>query len=185
MATTAPDALLAGCGAGALGGLAALAFMLLDGAVRGEGWLSVVNLAAAGIFPSAARSASLSVATWAGGSVTVLTGAAVGVLATPLLAPLGRRPGLCRLVAMIVAIGWYVLSFRLLWPELNGQLVLNQPLPGMLFVHVIFGVGLGLYPDLIPRPKPAPRGPFYLPPIRQESAAPPPPPESSRHPGVD
>jgi hypothetical protein len=138
--------LLAGLATGVLAASIAVAYHMLDGMLRADGPWRYLNLEAAGLFGRRALTGAFSKITLAGLSLHVLEGAIVGVAAAWPLAKLSHRPYVCRTAGVLIGLGWYFLSFRLLWTDWNPALVIRQPFPGALLGHVVYGFCLGLLP---------------------------------------
>ena len=137
---------LAGIQAGVLGGLAGLSYVMLDGFLRGRGPWPFPNLLSTAIY---SRGGSALVFTWATMSgialQLVLTGL-LGLLVSQLLVHYLTRPRFCRIVGLLVGLSWYYVTVRLLWPDLNLDVIRYQPLSGALLGYVVLGLVLGLYP---------------------------------------
>ena len=141
--------LLAGLQTGIVGGLAVVVFHMLDGVLRGEGLWAFPNLISSVFFPARALSVSLRWQTLSGFGLHFLISGILGVVFSIVLARYLYKPGRCRLIAMLLSLGWYYAAFRYLWPALNPAVVVYQPFPGMLLGHVLFGVCMGLYPRFV------------------------------------
>jgi len=131
---------------GALSGLIALSYHALDGALRGDGLWSYMNLMGGAFVQGSAVSNRLSMATAAGAAAFTVTATALSAATLAVGWPLLRRPKLYRIVAVALSLMWYYFSFRFFWSSLNPALVLHQPFPGTLVGYGILGLCIGLLP---------------------------------------
>ncbi len=136
---------------GAISGLIALSYHALDGALRGDGLWSYMNLVGSAFTQGSAVSNHLSMATVAGAAVFTFTAAALSTVTLALGWPLLSRPILYRIVAVAMSLMWYYFSFRFFWSSMNPALVLHQPFPGTLVGYAILGFCIGLLPKACER----------------------------------
>ena len=76
----------------------------------------------------------------------ILTGL-LGLLVSRLLVQHLTRPRFCRVLGLLMGLSWYYVSVRLLWPDLNLDVIRYQPASGALLDYVVLGLVLGLYPS--------------------------------------
>ena len=143
--------LLAGLETGVLAGAAVLLYWILATTFRGEGPWAILNLLGSTFFPARALSAGFSQASVSGAALHVLLSGVVGVVASLVLVLYVAKPVRSLWVGMLIGVAWYLAAFRWLWPLLSNAVVIHQPFPTMLVGHVLFGVGLGLYPFFVRR----------------------------------
>ncbi len=146
---------LAGLQAGVLGGLAGLSYVMLDGFLRGNGPWPFPNLLSTAIY---SRGGSALVFTWAtmsGIALQLVLAGLLGLLASGLLVQYLNRPRFCRVIGLLVGLSWYYVTVRLLWPDLNLDVIRYQPPSGAILGYVILGLVLGLYPKFFYYLKPA------------------------------
>ncbi|HTS31155.1 MAG TPA: DUF6789 family protein [Bryobacteraceae bacterium] len=56
------------------------------------------------------------------------------------------------LVSVLFALGWYYLSFRLLWKSVLPLVALLHSMQSTILGHVLYGLVLGRYPAYLPKP---------------------------------
>jgi len=143
--------LLAGLETGVLAGAAVLLYWILATTLGGEGPWAILNLIGSTFFPARALSAGFSHASVSGAALHVLLSGVVGVVASLILSLYVAKPIRSLWVGTLIGVIWYLAAFRWLWPLLSSAVVSYQPWPTMLLGHVLFGLGLGLYPFFVRR----------------------------------
>ena len=143
--------LLAGLETGVLAGSAVLLYWILATTLSGEGPWAILNLIGSTFFPARALSAGFSHASVSGAALHVLLSGVVGVVASLLLILYVARPVRSLWVGMLIGVIWYLAAFLWIWPLLSSAVVTYAPRPTMLVGHVLFGLGLGLYPFFVRR----------------------------------
>lgn len=143
--------LLAGLETGVVAGAAVLLYWILATTFRGEGPWAILNLFGSTFFPGRALSIGFSQASVSGAALHVLLSGVVGVVASLVLSLCVARPVRSLLVGTLIGMIWYQAAFQWLWPLLSRAVVIHQPFPTMLVGHVLFGLGLGLYPVFVRR----------------------------------
>jgi len=143
--------LLAGLETGVLSGAAVLLYWILATTLSGEGPWAILNLIGSTFFPARALSAGFSHASVSGAALHVLLSGIVGVVASLLLILYVARPVRSLWVGMLIGVIWYLAAFLWIWPLLSSAVVTYAPRTTMLVGHVLFGLGLGLYPFFVRR----------------------------------
>ena len=143
--------LLAGLETGVLAGAAVLLYWILAATLGGEGPWAILNLIGSTFFPARALSAGFSLASVSGAALHVLLSGVVGVVASLILILYAARPVRSLWVGMLIGVIWHLAAFLWIWPLLSSAVVTYAPRPTMLVGHVLFGLGLGLYPFFVRR----------------------------------
>ena len=137
---------LAGIQAGVLGGLAGLSYVMLDGFLRGHGPWPFPNLLSTAIYSGGGSALVFTWATMSGIALQLVLTGILGLLVSRLLVQHLTRPRFCRVLGLLMGLSWYYVSVRLLWPDLNLDVIRYQPASGALLGYVVLGLVLGLYP---------------------------------------
>lgn len=143
--------LLAGLETGVLAGIAVLLYWILAATLSGEGPWAILNLIGSTFFPARALSAGFSHVSVSGAALHVLLSGVVGAVASLILSLYVAKPVRSLWVGTLIGVIWYLTAFLWIWPLLSSAVVSYQPWPTMLLGHVLFGLGLGLYPFFVRR----------------------------------
>jgi hypothetical protein len=145
---------LAGLQAGMLGGIAMLAWLSLDSSLDRRGFWSEENLFASLFYRGDAVRAGFGAKTMAGIALYLIVYSLLGAL---FAFALRNRFGTRRTVlsALVFALGWYYLSFHLLWKSAMPLVYLLYADRPMLVGHLIYGACLAAFPGCLPGRKPA------------------------------
>jgi hypothetical protein len=174
------SAILAGLQAGMVGALWMLAWLGVSAAWRNQGFWNSENLFATLFYGSDAVRSDFSWKTLSGLALYLLLYSLLGGIFA--LALRGRaRSGRLVLVGIIFGLGWFYLSFHLIWKTVMPLAYLLSPDRPTLIGHLIYGVCIGRFPAHDPgrRLEVAPAAPETLEPAPQEAATQPEPSESA------
>lgn len=143
--------ILAGMQSGMLGVLCMLGCLGVIAEWQQRNFWIPVNLMASAIYGPRAIHSGFAVETISGLAVYVVLYTALGgAVAFVLRDRLSR--GWTFATAMIVAVGWYYLSFRLLWRSMMPLVALLHVERATAFGHLLYGMVLGTYPARLPQP---------------------------------
>jgi hypothetical protein len=138
-------ALLAGMQSGLLGVVCMLGWLGVTAEWQQRNFWIPVNLMASAIYGPRAIHSGFAFETISGLAIYVVLYTALGgALAFVARDRLSR--GWAFAAAMIVAVGWYYLSFRLLWRSLMPLVALLHVERATVFGHLLYGAVLGAYP---------------------------------------
>jgi len=138
-------ALLAGLHSGILGVFWMLAWLGVTASWQQRSFWTAENLMASAVYGARAIHSGFAIQTLSGLAVYfTLYGLLGAALALVLRDRLPRTRTL--LVAMVVALAWYYLTFRVLWRSILPLVALLHVARTTAFGHVIYGFVLGLYP---------------------------------------
>jgi len=149
------NSILAGLEAGILAVLVLLGWLALASAWYRRSIWTTANIMATTFYGEAALSARFSSRTLAGLALYVVLYGVIGALfslAVPMRAPAFRLT----LIGILVGLGWYYLSFALVWRNLNPLIPLYTHNGPMLAGHMLYGGFLARFPRYLPPPQPAP-----------------------------
>jgi hypothetical protein len=146
------DGLLAGLIAGILGCLVLLGWLALASAwYRRSIWTSA-NIMATTFYGEAALGGVFTSRTVAGLALYLVLYGIVGALFGLALA--SRGAGLrITIIGVLAGLGWYYLSFALLWRNLNPLILLYTHRGPMIAGHVLYGGLLGRFPRYLGPPR--------------------------------
>jgi len=137
-------ALVAGLEAGILAVLALLGWLALASAWYRHSIWTAANIMATTFYGEVALRPDFNFRTVAGIALYVVLYGAIGALFG--LAVTSRRSLRITLIGMLVGLGWYYLSFNLLWRNFDPLIILyTHPAP-MVAGHVLYGGLLGRFP---------------------------------------
>ncbi|HTT60959.1 MAG TPA: hypothetical protein VMG35_03930 [Bryobacteraceae bacterium] len=144
------DALLAGLEAGILAALILLGWLALASAWYRRSIWSAANIMATTFYGEAALSRSFSSRTVAGIALYLVIYGTIGALFGLTLA--SREAGLrTTMIGVLVGLGWYYLSFAILWQNINPLIPLYTHRGPMIAGHVLYGGLLGRFPRYLRR----------------------------------
>ena len=148
------SALLAGLQSGMLGVLAMLAWLGVSAKMQGRSFWTDANLMASAFYGDSAIHSGFAFRTLSGVALYVLLYSSLGALFALVVAD--RQPRVrVLLLCVLFAVGWYYVSYHLIWRSLAPLAVLlHSPQPNVLG-HLVYGTLLGQYPAHMPKP-PAP-----------------------------
>jgi hypothetical protein len=152
------DALLAGLEAGMLGACCLLVWLGVSAKWARRSFWADENLMASVFYGERAVRAGFGAETLSGIALYLLIYSSFGALVA--LAVANRLPRLRTvLLTVAVAVGWYYLSFRVLWKSAMPLVALLHTEQPMMLGHVLYGTVLGKYPSylVIPRYAPPPQ----------------------------
>ncbi len=166
--------LLAGLQAGMLGVCWMLAWLGVSAAWQRRSFWTAANLMASVFYGGNAIRSGFSARTLSGLALYLLIYSTLGAL---FAVALGRRLSRLRvlLVALAFALGWYYISFRLLWKGVMPLVAQLHTGRSTVLGHLIYGTFLSRYPAYLPSPPAS----AAAPPVVQEV---PPPVEQEVHP---
>jgi hypothetical protein len=144
-------AMLAGLQSGLVGALAMLAWLGVVAELQQRNFWIPVNLMASAFYGPGAVHSGFSNQTLSGLAFYVALYSLLGAALAAGLRDRLRR-GRTFLVSMLFALGWYYVSFRLLWKMVIPLLALLHVEKSTAFGHLIYGAVLGAYPMHLPRP---------------------------------
>ncbi|HYW43429.1 MAG TPA: hypothetical protein VE959_11275 [Bryobacteraceae bacterium] len=148
------SALLAGLQSGMLGVLAMLAWLGVSAKMQGRSFWTDANLMASTFYGDSAIHSGFAFRTLSGVALYVLLYSSLGALFALVVAD--RQPRVrVLLLSVLFAVGWYYVSYNLIWKSLAPLMVLlHSPQPAILG-HLVYGTLMGQYPAHMPKP-PAP-----------------------------
>ena len=145
------SSLLAGLETGILAALVLLGWLALASAWYRRSIWTTANIMATTFYGEAALTPGFSSRTMAGLALYLVLYGAIGALFG--LAVPSRPPGLrLTLVGVLVGLGWYYLSYALVWRNLNPLITLYTHNGPMLAGHILYGGLLGRLPRYLPPP---------------------------------
>jgi hypothetical protein len=152
---------LAGLQTGMLGAIAMLAWLSFDSSLDRRGFWSEENLFASLFYRGDAVRGGFGAKTLAGIAVYLIVYSLLGAI---FAFALGNRYGRRRtvLLALVFALGWYYLSFHLLWKTAMPLVYLLYADGPMLIGHIIYGACLAAFPACLAgrkRPPTVPEAP--------------------------
>lgn len=160
---------LAGLQTGMLGAIGMLAWLSFDSSLDRRSFWSEENLFASFFYRGDAVRAGFGAKTLTGIALYLIVYSLLGAI---FAFALGNRFGRRRtvLLALVFALGWYYLSFHLLWKTAMPLVYLLYADRPMLIGHLIYGVCLAAFPACLPRRRRA----SPVPEAQPDESAPPP-----------
>src|SRR5438270_12734503 len=142
---SAAAALLAGLQSGILGVFWMLAWLGVTASWQQRSFWTAENLMASAFYGPRAIHSGFAMQTLSGLALYFLI---YGLLGAGVAVLLGDRLPRTRilLIAMVVALAWYYLTFRVIWRSILPLVALLHVERTTAFGHVIYGFVLGLYP---------------------------------------
>jgi hypothetical protein len=137
--------LLAGLEAGIVAVLILLGWLALTSAWYRHSIWTTANLMATTFYGEAALSQKFTFRTLAGLALYVVLYGIIGALFGLVVQSRSTGPRLM-LIGVVVGLGWYYLSFALLWRTLNPLITLYTHSGPMMAGHAIYGGFLGRFP---------------------------------------
>jgi len=148
------SASLAGLQAGMLATLSMLAWLGLSAVWERSSFWTAENLLASTLYGGSAIRAGFARSTISGLALYLLLYSVLGCLFAVVVR--GRLPRVrLLLVSVVLAVGWYYLSFHGIWKTLSPLVTLLHAERPTLLGHVLYGVMLAQYPRYLPRLAPA------------------------------
>jgi hypothetical protein len=141
-----------------LGAIAMLAWLSFDSSLDRRGFWSEENIFASLFYRGDAVRAGFGAKTLAGIALYLIVYSLLGAI---FAFALGDRYGRRRtvLLALVFALGWYYLSFHVLWKTAMPLVYLLYADRPMLIGHIVYGACLGAFPACLPGRKRAPSAP--------------------------
>jgi hypothetical protein len=136
---------LAGLEAGMLGGLAMLGWFFLVSLANGEPAWRVPDLLGSTFYGDRAFDGNSKMVTVSGVALHLFTSGILGVLFGLFVREM-RNYFRVALLGLILGLGWYYLSYAIVWKRLNPLIPLYSSYRSMLVAHFLFGAFLGGYP---------------------------------------
>lgn len=133
---------LAGIEAGTVGALILLGYLALDSAWHRRSIWTVPNLLASTFYGESAFRPGFGARTSAGLALLLLLYGTLGLLFALAVRDHGTRLRVV-LAGLIYGVGWFFLSFDILWKHVNPMVQIYSPDRAMLVGHVIYGGVLG------------------------------------------
>jgi len=149
---------LAGLQAGMSGVLAMLAWLGLSAKMQNRSFWTAENLMASAFYGERALINGFAEKTLSGLALYLLLYSALGALFAALWPDRQSRLRIL-LMSLAFALGWYYLSFNLIWKSLAPLMWLLYSAQPMILGHLVYGTFLGQYPAHLPKPvasEPAP-----------------------------
>lgn len=145
----AQSAALAGLQAGMMGALCMLAWLGIDSSLSRRGFWNDENLFATFFFGDDAIRAGFGVKTLPGLALYLIVYSVLGCIFA--LAIRNRlHPLRTMLAAVIFALGWFYLSFHILWKSMMPLVYLLYADRPMMVGHLIYGFCLSRFPGFLP-----------------------------------
>jgi hypothetical protein len=156
---SALEAALAGLQTGMLGVLALLMWLGMDASWDRRGFWSNENLFSSFFFGGDVIGSSFSAKTLPGLALYLIVYSLLGCIFAVMVRN-RFRPGRTVMLAMIYSLAWFYLSFHLLWKSVMPLVYLLYADRPMLVGHLIYGVCLGAFPNLLPGAAASPSEPL-------------------------
>ncbi|HUI78540.1 MAG TPA: hypothetical protein VLY24_11495 [Bryobacteraceae bacterium] len=141
---------LAGLEAGMIAALWMLAWMGSNSAWQRRSFWTAENLLASTFFGGSAVRDRFSAETLSGLALYLLVYSSLGCLFAAVIR-LKLEPMRLLLVSVLVALGWYYVSFHGIWKALSPLIPLLHAERPTILGHVIYGAVLARYPRYLPR----------------------------------
>src|SRR5215472_5915898 len=133
---------LAGIQAGVIGGLVLLGYVAIDSLWHQRSIWTVPNLLASTFYGQAAYRSGFRTGTSAGLALAVFLYGVLGLLFALLVRDHGTKVRVL-LAGVIFGVGWFFLSYDVLWKHFNPLVHLYSPDRAMLVGHLLYGSVLG------------------------------------------
>jgi hypothetical protein len=143
--------LLAGLEAGVIAALILLGWLALASAWYRRSIWTAANIMATTFYGEAALGREFTFRTVAGIALYLVLYGAIGALFGLTLA---SRDASLRItvIGVLVGLGWYYLSFAILWQNINPLIPLYTHGGPMMLGHALYGAWLGRFPRYMPHP---------------------------------
>ncbi|HLJ17411.1 MAG TPA: hypothetical protein VKV15_23140 [Bryobacteraceae bacterium] len=150
---------LAGLEAGIIGGLAMLAFCILDSLWHHHPWWLIPNLLGSTFYGYRAFRMGPGMASASGIGLQLIILGFVGMIFAVLIASVPSRIR-STLLGMGAGLVWYIASQHLLFPQIGPLVAMYAPEPSTLLGYLLFGVCIGRFPyrpepDIVPMESPS------------------------------
>jgi hypothetical protein len=166
------SAMLAGLQAGMVGALWMLAWLGVSASWQNRGFWNSENLFATAFYGGDAVRSDFGVRTLPGLALYLLLYSLLGGIFA--LALRGRlRSGRLTLAGILFSLGWFYISFHVIWKSVLPLVYLLYPDRPMVLGHLIFGACIGRFPAHYPGRTSKPAAPDPLEPAPAEDAVPP------------
>ncbi len=168
---SAASALLAGLQAGMLGVCWMLAWLGVSAAWQRRSFWTAENLMASAFYGDRAIRSGFAGRTLSGLALYLLLYSVLGAVFAYVFS--NRLPRIrVLLVAVIFALVWYYISFRLMWRSVMPLVALLHSEQPTVLGHLVYGTFLGRYPGYLPKPAAGPVAPPEAPVAAPEPQAP-------------
>jgi hypothetical protein len=148
--------LLAGLEAGTLAVLGMLLWLGVSAAWQRRSFWTAANLMASTFYGDAAIHSGFARSTLSGLALYLSLYGALGALFAAAVQARARGPRLF-LAGIVFGVGWYYLSFALLWKKVSPLIWLLHTQRPTLFAHVLYGGIVARFPRFLPRESQDPR----------------------------
>jgi len=137
---------LAGVETGIVGGLVALAWLVIHSLWNGLSPWAYPNLLASTFYGETALRPGLQWATLSGLALALFVSGLLGILFGLLMRDNSRRLRVV-LLGLAFALIWYYVSYGLLWRKVNWMVSLYSPERAVVAAHLLYGLVLGTFPE--------------------------------------
>ena len=144
-------AFLAGLQGGMVGVLWMLGWLGISAKWQQRGFWSAENLLASAFYGETAIRSGFAFSTLSGLAFYLLLYSLLGAFFAAAIRD-QFSPGRTLLLGIAFALGWYYLSFHLLWKSLLPLVALLHPERATVLGHLVYGTFLGRFPAHLPRP---------------------------------
>lgn len=149
-------AFLAGLQGGMIGVLWMLGWLGISAKWQQRSFWTAENLLASAFYGDSAIRSGFASTTFSGLALYLLIYSLLGAFFAAVLRD-QHPPGRTLLLAIIFALGWYYLSFHLIWKAVMPLVALLHAERATVLGHLVYGTFLGRYPQYLPHPpQPAP-----------------------------
>ncbi|HEY7391936.1 MAG TPA: hypothetical protein VH640_25690 [Bryobacteraceae bacterium] len=142
-------AALAGLQAGMMAALAMLLWLGVSAVWQRRTFWTSENLLATTFYGSRALHDGFSASTFSGLALYLLLYSTLGCLFAYAVGKRGPSPRLV-LVGIAAGLGWYYLSFHLLWRAVGPLVPILHAVTPTVLGHMIYGAGIGRFPHFLP-----------------------------------
>jgi hypothetical protein len=149
---------LAGLQAGMVAGFWMLAWMGSTSVWQGRSFWTTENLLASIFYGGKAVREGFGSSTLSGLAVYLIVYSALGFLLAGVVR-LKLQPVPLVLASIIMSLGWYYLSYHLLWRALSPLIPLLHAARPTVMGHIIYGVVVARFPRYVPQAAPQPAAP--------------------------